>query len=275
MVIFTGCGVRINGKDYELFTVDKKEKSSILDAIGSESSEESTISEDRGDAEKLVLSVNSGNIEIEKSETTDIKIKADKKVKGASQSDKNTILKNMNIAIERVDKTLKIVVKTEDKKDFWDWLKENYKAFQVSINYEIWLPEGINAIDVTAGAGNIEIENISSELVIDNGVGNIDIQEFTAYGNTKISTGAGNIDFDGNLDNISSFEVSTGAGNIDFDVPEDTKMSLEANTGVGMLSGDFINKNSDNRFSFKGDINGGGPKVKISSGVGNVSVDND
>jgi hypothetical protein len=52
-------------------------------------------------------------------------------------------------------------------------------------------------------------------------------------------------------------------------------MFLEAHTGFGLLSGSFIKKNDNIKLSFEGDINGGGPKVKLNSGVGNVSVDND
>lgn len=275
LVLTTGCGIRINGKEYELFSVDEKEKPGVLSAIGSEASDEFTTSVNREDAEKLMLSVNAGNIDFESSDNSEIKIEADKKVRGASQNDKNTVLENMNIVLERDGKNLKIVVKTKDKKDFWDWLRDNYNIFQVTIDYKISLPKGISAIDVNTGAGNINVLDLSTEISINTGAGNIVIQKVTALGSNKISTGAGNINFIGSIDDIKSLKVSTGAGNINFNAPKDSRMSLEAHTGIGILSGSFINKNDNNKFSFEGDINGGGPKVKLSSGVGNVSVDKD
>ncbi len=275
MVLTSGCGVKINGKEYEMFSVGEKEKSGVMSAIGSEASEEFTTSVNVEDAEKLMLSVNAGNIDFQNSDNSKIKIEADKKVRGASENDKDTILENMNIVLERDGKNLKIVVKTKDKNDFWEWLKDNYNVFQVTINYKISLPKGISAIDVNTGAGNIEVQNLSAELSINTGAGIIDVDEVTALGSNKLNTGTGNIDFSGNVDDIKSFEASTGAGTIDFNVPEDSRMSLEAHTGIGLLSGSFIKKNDNNKFSFEGDINGGGPRVKLNSGVGNVSVDKD
>jgi hypothetical protein len=90
---------------------------------------------------------------------------------------------------------------------------------------------------------------------------------------SSLNTGAGNIDFSGNADKISSFDASTGIGNIKFEVPEGTKMSLDADTGIGVLSGEFINTTNDEKFHFEGDINGGGPGVKLNTGAGNVKAD--
>ncbi len=274
LVLSTGCGVKINGKEYEFFSLGESEKSSTIGATGSEASKEFTTSVDRENAEKLVLDNNSGNIKIKKSENSQIKIEADKKVRGASQSDKNIVLENMNIALERDGKDIKIVVETKDRRDFWDWLKEDYKAFQVTINYTILIPEGITSVDVNTGAGNVDVKDLSAELKIDTGAGNIDIDRFIGIGSNELSTGAGNISFDGNVYDIESFKASTGAGNIAFEVPEDSRMSLKANTGIGILTGSFIKKNSSIKLSFDEDINGGGPKVELSSGVGNIDVDN-
>ena len=268
-----GCGVRINGREYEFFSSGANDKSNVINEIGSEASKEFVASVDKENADKIVLYNDSGNISIKKSENSQIKVEADKKVRGASQNDKNAVLENMNIAIERDGNLIRIVAETNNKKDFWDWLKDESKTFQVTINYTILLPEGIKAIDISTGAGNVEIEDLSTEIKLNTGAGNIDIDEVISLGNNKISTGAGNIRYDGNIDEIESFKVSTGAGNIEFDVPENSRMSLKANTGIGVLSGSFIKKNSNIKLSFDEDINGGGPKVEISSGVGNIDVD--
>ncbi|QNU68162.1 hypothetical protein EHE19_006975 [Ruminiclostridium herbifermentans] len=268
-----GCGVRINGREYEFFSAGGKDKSNLISEIGSQASDEFAASVDRENAEKIVLHNDAGNIIVKKSEDSQIKIEADKKARGASQNDKNTVLENMNIVIERDGNVIKIVAETNNKKDFWDWLKDEYKAFQATIDYTISLPEGIKAVDISTGAGNVEVDDLSTELKLNTGAGNIDIDEVISLGKNEISTGAGNIRFDGNIYDIESFKVSTGAGNIQFKVPEDTRMSLKANTGIGVLSGSFIKKNSNIKLSFDEDINGGGPKVELKSGVGNVEVD--
>lgn len=275
LILTTGCGVRINGNDYELFKVSDEDKHELSFGIGSESSNTQQISEDKQDGEQFFVDSNAGNIEIKKSDSTQVEIKADKKVRGSSDDDKQTILDNMNIALERDGKIIKVVIKTKDGKDFWDWQKDKFRTYQININYYISLPQGINLINADTGAGNIDIKDAAAKLTLDTGAGNIVVKDVTALQDSTLSTGAGNIDFEGDVDDISSFDASTGAGNIDFQVPGDTEMSLEADTGIGVLSGDFIDSDEDNKFHFSGDINGGGPSVTLDTGVGNISVGKD
>jgi len=291
LILSTGCGVRINGKDYELFTVSHKDKDNIFNIVGSESSSNQEISDEKKDGEQISVSYDAGNIDIKKSGTTQIEIKAEKKVRGASDEEKKNILDNMNIELERDGKVISIVIKTKDGNDFWAWRKKNFKVFQVSINFEISLPDGINVIEVSTGAGNVGINDVSSKLLVstgagnidingtssslslNTGAGNIDIQNVVALEENLLHTGVGNIDFEGDFNKISSFDASTGAGNVAIEVPENTKMSLKADTGVGTLSGSFIKLNDDSKFHFVGDINGGGPTVKLNTGVGIIKAD--
>ena len=272
LVLSAGCGVRINGKEYELFSVSEKDKENILVDLD-ESQDNQQITEEKQDGEQFVVSNNSGNISIEKSEGTQIKIEVDKKVRGASKDKKDTILDNMNVKLERDGKVIKVEVKTNNGEDFWDWQKDNYKALQITLNYDISLPEGIDVIEVNTGAGNIDVNDVSAKLSLETGAGNIDVQDVVALEDNSLNTGAGNIDFNGNIDKISSFEASTGVGNVKFKVPEGTKMSLNADTGVGVLSGEFIKTRTEDKFHFSGDINGGGPEVNLNTGVGNVKAD--
>lgn len=280
LILATGCGVRINGKDYELFKAsENEEKDNIFSGIvsgigiGSESSDGQELLEEKQDGEQFVVSNNAGNIKFKKSSTSQIEIKADKKVRGASSESKKSILDNMNVKLERSGKVIKVVLKTKDGNDFWEWQKDNFKAFQVTINFDISLPEGVNVIEASTGAGNIDVNDVVSKLLLNTGAGNIDVEGVAAIGDTSLQTGAGNIDFDGNVNDISSFDISTGVGNVKFEVPENTKMSLEADTGVGVLSGSFIKTEDNNKFHFVGDVNGGGPSVKLNTGVGNVKAD--
>jgi hypothetical protein len=272
LILATGCGVRINGHDYELFKATEEDSDDIWSAVGSESGKNQNISENRDEAEQFVLPTGNGNVEIKKSTGSQIGIKADKKVRGSSSKNKNTVIENMNIVLERDGNVVKVVVKTKDGNDFWDWRKENYASITATVNYEISLPDGINAVEVSIGVGNIDVKDISAKLTLNTGAGNIDMRNVTAIEDNLLDTGAGNIEFEGTIDNISSFEASTGAGNVELKVPEATKMSLEADTGIGNLSGYFIEDNHD-KFHFEDDINGGGPDVKLDTGVGNVEVD--
>ncbi|OPX42224.1 hypothetical protein CLHUN_38740 [Ruminiclostridium hungatei] len=292
-LIAAGCGVRINGKEYEFYKSNQSEKknSSIFDGIGQETADKQEFTQDKVEGEELKVKTNAGNVEIRKNDGSGIAINADKKVRGTSAEAKKTILENMIISLEQSGDKLEVVVKTKDGEDFWDWQKENYKTYQITINYTIKVPEGIKSLNISTGAGNVNMESLAEKVKTSTGAGNIDINEMNAQfdlstgagnididnssakGDCKLSIGAGNVDFEGNIDAVDEFDASTGMGNLDFNVPEETKMTLEASTGVGILSGSFVKTNEDSKFRFKGDINGGGPTVKLSTGVGNVVVD--
>lgn len=272
-ILAAGCGVRINGKDYELFRVDDKDKNGILNGLGTEMSRDQELIEERQDSLHLTISNSVGEIEIKRSDVDSIKINAKKRVKGSSDETKNNILDNMNIKLERNDNEIKVVVKTKDGEDFWKWQSETLKVYSPSIDYEISIPEEFNELNVTSGVGDIRISNMTAELTVTTGVGEIKLKEVNALGDSAIKSGTGDITFEGNIDRVNSFDATTGVGEVSFKVPESTKMSLKANTGVGSLTGDFIKVSGDFKFKFSGDINGGGPSVNLKTGVGDVKAD--
>jgi hypothetical protein len=63
LLLSTGCGVKIDGKDYVLFK--SNEKNNIFENMHSESSVSKEISAERENSEELSINNNSGNIEIE------------------------------------------------------------------------------------------------------------------------------------------------------------------------------------------------------------------
>lgn len=272
-VLSTGCGVRINGKDYELFSVKDKDRNGILSGLGSEVTQNQELSGEILEAEQLNIKSSVGGIEIQKSGDSQITVKAVKKVKGSTEETKNNILDNMNIQFERDGKIINIVVKTKDDKNFWDWQTDNFKIYSPSIDYEITIPENINKVQVNTGVGDIDVGDVTSNLKLYTGVGEINVDNVAALGDTVLKTGTGDIGFEGNIDNLNSMDANTGVGEIDFRAPEGSKMSLKASTGVGELSGDFIKLTGDFKFKFEGDINGGGPSVILKTGVGDVKAD--
>lgn len=310
-LLAVGCGVRINGKEYEIYKAKPNSVNNIFGGIGTESTDTQEFTQEEQGAELFKLSISAGNIDIEKSSDSTISVIAEKKVRGASADIKKEILDNMNLSIDRSGDNIELAVKTKDGKDFWNWHKNNYKSYQVTVNLDLKVPDSVKGIDADTGAGNVSIESLPSKVTVNTGAGNINIlgaqekvvadtgagnitvesadasmdistgtgniniDDSSARGAVKIDAGAGNVDFSGKIDDIDSFVCSTGVGNVGLDVPENTKMTLEADTGVGNLSGYFIQTDKNNKNHFKGDINGGGASVKVNTGAGNISVDRD
>lgn len=269
----SGCGVKINGKNYELFNSGENRENTLFDAIGPESSASQELAVKVEGTAQIKLSSNAGNIKINKANDSEIHVKAYKKVRGASEEVKKEILDNMNVLLEQENGQMQVVIKTKDDQDFWKWQASNYREYQVTLNIEVSLPASIEKVTATTGAGNISMEDVDVEISFHTGAGNIDVDNSAAKGKSKLTTGAGNVSFTGKVDEVDSFEATTGVGNVKFEVPNSTKMNLKADTGVGILSGSFVKTSDNNKFHFQGDINGGGPEVKLNTGVGNIKAD--
>ncbi len=279
LILTAGCGVRINGKDYTIFKANQEVGNKGGDVVSEETSGSGTeegnnkITEKVGTGEVLTISNSAGNITVKKSDDTNLVVEVQKKIRGVSSQKIKDAFRSANLRLERDGKSLNVVLETKDGENFWDWNKHELSLLKCSVNYIVSVPEGLKEINAETGAGNIDIKDVSVMITANTGAGNIDLDNVSAIGETTLETGTGNVDFDGNIEKVTKFNASTGVGNVRFKVPENTKMSLNAETGLGHLSGFFVDSDKKVNNSFNGDINGGGPEVELSTGVGNTEVE--
>lgn len=279
LILTAGCGVRINGKDYTIFKANQEVDNKGGDVASEETGGSGTvegnnkITEKVGTGEVLTISNSAGNITVKKSDDTNLVVEVQKKIRGVSSQKIKDAFRSANLRLERDGKSLNVVLETKDGENFWDWNKHELSLLKCSVNYIVSVPEGLKEINAETGAGNIDIKDVSVMITANTGAGNIDLDNVSATGETTLETGTGNVDFDGNIEKVTTFNASTGVGNVRFKVPENTKMSLNAETGLGHLSGFFVDSDKKVNNSFNGDINGGGPEVELSTGVGNTEVE--
>ncbi len=279
LILTAGCGVRINGKDYTIFKANQEVDNKGGDVASEGTSGSGTvegnnkITEKVGTGEVLTISNSAGNITVKKSDDTNLVVEVQKKIRGVSSQKIKDAFRSANLRLERDGKSLNVVLETKDGENFWDWNKHELSLLKCSVNYIVSVPEGLKEISAETGAGNIDIKDVSVMITANTGAGNIDLDNVSATGETTLETGTGNVDFDGNIEKVTTFNASTGVGNVRFKVPENTKMSLNAETGLGHLSGFFVDSDKKVNNSFNGDINGGGPEVELSTGVGNTEVE--
>lgn len=159
----------------------------------------------------------------------------------------------------------------------------------VHIDVIVYMPASWS-VEFNTGAGNVEIDPVDGDVTGSTGAGNVTLDG--VGGLTDLQTGAGNIDIDGaggridvrtgagNVDVTlvraldKRSEVRSGAGNVTVYVDRDLSLDIDARASVGSAScafglrerGEFLSR------SCEGEINGGGPELSLTSGVGNVSV---
>jgi DUF4097 and DUF4098 domain-containing protein YvlB len=176
----------------------------------------------------------------------------------------------------------------------------------VSIDYDITTPKGTNleansgsgdlhltdiggSLKANTGSGTIEATGISGRVVLGTGSGDIraemhaapDVKAETGSGSIKLrgvngglfaETGSGDIDVEGQPG--TNWKLETGSGSVTLDTGGRAKFSLDATTGSGSVHSDppITTHGSLERHHVTGDINGGGPTVRVETGSGDVRI---
>ncbi|AXC14380.1 hypothetical protein ACPOL_5124 [Acidisarcina polymorpha] len=180
-----------------------------------------------------------------------------------------------------------------------DWLRN------ISIDYEITMPRNAN-VEAGTGSGDLRISEISGGLKAGTGSGSIDvhgiggavelntgsgdihaelvnpsmtkaqtgsgsIRLYGVVGSLKADTGSGEIEIEGQP--TSDWKLQTGSGSVGLAVGN-SRFSLDASTGSGTVHSDppITTHGSLERHHVVGDINGGGPTVRVETGSGDVRI---
>lgn len=136
-------------------------------------------------------------------------------------------------------------------------------------------------LDLETVSGEISVNTLSGDLAIHGGEGileakgtngDIEVDSFTAD-RLSLSTTSGDISADVRIKETGSADLRTTHGDIDLSIPSDTKANVEAETQSGDVSCDLAlveREESGRRIS--GTLNGGGAKIVVQSGHGDVQV---
>jgi hypothetical protein len=175
----------------------------------------------------------------------------------------------------------------------------------ISINYEIQAPAGTilgatsgsgNIVDegvgqnakLQTGSGDITASSLQGPFTVETGSGNITAEQ-TGEGDVKAQTGSGNIEIkeihgsfyaqtgSGDINATGTpaapWTLQTGSGNIDIRSGS-AALTLDASTGSGSVTTDheMLVQGSLDRHHIKGNLNGGGPLVRLETGSGEIHV---
>ena len=180
-----------------------------------------------------------------------------------------------------------------------DWFRN------ISIDYEITTPRGSN-VNAGSGSGDLRISGVSGGLKASTGSGSIDANgiggavaldtgsgdikaDLNSPSSTKVQTGSGSIRVNGVVGGLkagtgsgdieiqgqptSDWKLETGSGSVTLTVGS-AHFSLDASTGSGSVHSDppISTHGSLEKHHIMGDINGGGPTVRVETGSGDIRI---
>jgi len=138
-----------------------------------------------------------------------------------------------------------------------------------SVRLQILVPPGTQ-LQLSLGAGTVDIQGLTGGVEVNNGAGNVDIQ--SAEGQVRVDLGAGNINYEG----IPSGDcrLNTGAGNIDLNLRPDADARIDLSTNIGNLTvSGFDVAGQVSARSAQGTIGtGGDASITARTNAGNVTL---
>jgi len=265
-------------------------------AVSAETESQNSIPFDRklsvsGEAQ-LMVSTGSGNIHLTRGSGSEIHIHGQVRVnRDGSEEQARQIAANPPI-----EQTGNVIRVGQQHEEHWEG---------ISIDYEIEAPAG-TLLGATSGSGNIVDEGVGQNAKLETGSGDITANslqgpftvrtgsgnitaEQTGEGDVKAETGSGNIEIkevhgsfhaqtgSGDIKATGTpsapWTLQTGSGNIDI-WSGNAPLTLDGSTGSGSVITDheMLVQGSLDRHHIKGNLNGGGPLVRVQTGSGEIHV---
>jgi hypothetical protein len=180
-----------------------------------------------------------------------------------------------------------------------DWMRN------ISIDYDVTAPKGTQ-LEASSGSGDLRLQDLGGPLKANTGSGSIEANGFSgrvqlqtgsgdiraglqSANDVKATTGSGSIHLQGAEGALfaetgsgdmeigghpnSDWKIETGSGSVTLNVGG-AHFTLDASTGSGSVHSDppITMHGSIERHHVQGDINGGGPTVRVETGSGDVRI---
>ena len=250
------------------------------------------------------IDIDHGNIEVETTSENRVLIELERIAKADDEEIAQRMLDRHEYAFDKRSNDVYIRSRYDDDKGF---LKKWRRRTRLKIHVVVRVPErysvdfssgagNVDIVDVEGliegrtGAGNIVIDGVRGIVEISSGAGNVEIAGDVER--AEVSTGAGNINLHGLQGAIEATtgagnvfaeitdqpnqdsDLSSGAGNVTVHLADDVSVYVDATAALGSADCDFPLKVEKKwlKKSFSGEINGGGPELRMYAGVGNVTL---
>ncbi len=255
----------------------------------------------------LYLDMDHGNIEVEATGGSHVLIELERIAEADDRQQAEELFKRHDYEFNPSGNDVRIRSRYDDDKGFLNRWRSRHR---LKIRVLVKVPERYN-VDFTSGAGNVDVSGLEGRIEGRTGAGNITLANLR--GTVDVSSGAGNIDLAGDVEQVKvhtgagnvdlngltgAVEASTGAGNVTAEITRQPRQASSLSSGAGNVTVRLANRigvyveassalgSADCDFalkvegkwlkkSFSGEVNGGGPELRLHTGVGNVALKRD
>lgn len=229
-----------------------------------------------------------GGVTLEAWDRNEVRIQAQKKVRGGSDEAARQVMKDTRIEVSRTAEGLKITTRLPKRDNgLVSWLTG--KQVNVAVEYRVWVPRSAR-LDIGSVNGGVQLTGTHGRAHLQTTNGAISVARVT--GDLELSTTNGGIDvtdsagavraastnggIDVRLTDVpggGDLSLSTTNGGVSIQLPRDIRATVDASTLNGRVSSDFaVGGATKSRRSVKGDINGGGGTLRIRTTNGSIQI---
>lgn len=200
-----------------------------------------------------------------------VRVEAVKKVKAGDRAAAREIMQKLRIDIERRGDHLEIDTELPRRENgLLDWVFGN--QVNANVSYTISVPHSTD-IEVDTVNGKIEVRGVAGRVVADTTNGGIHMSD--VRGSVDAGTTNGGIEVA--LSEVAgdrAMRFSTTNGGIRLSLPRDVRASVEADTTNGGIDMEGLHADvrSHGRRHLKADVNGGGPRIELSTTNGGIRI---
>jgi DUF4097 and DUF4098 domain-containing protein YvlB len=125
---------------------------------------------------------------------------------------------------------------------------------------------------LASSSGNLALDGCTGPLDLQTGFGNVEVRN-GAEAQLALKTDSGEIRFSGSLDAQGEHRVESNFGSVRLVLPAESAFDLDAETGFGSIDSEFpVTVSQFEEKHMVGEVNGGGPLLRIRSSSGNVTL---
>ena len=224
MIFVAGCTSFLKVDEDIVKDVSDKITDTLINTVGQERAErQESRAVESADKDTLNIISSVGNISIERHQADDTAIEINIASKAGSKERAEEILESYTY----------IINENESSIDVDTSFKNLLNDVNLSVDLVIYIPSNIKEINVSSNVGDINISGISGNLRVNSNVGNVMIDKSEASYNIKVDVGNINLK-DGTATGDSKLNANTGEIDIYFhDISGSS--SITAETGVGNI----------------------------------------
>jgi hypothetical protein len=179
---------------------------------------------------------------------------------------------------ELTNGNLTVIGEIEDNNNWVRNLKVEFKL-RIPVDYNVILDTSGGSLSIEDLKGHVNARTSGGSISVGNVVGDVNlntsggsINTDTITGNLNAHTSGGSINITVNKQLTEDAKLTTSGGSITAYLMEKIQIELDASTSGGRVKSDFSVAGRVKKHSVKGLINGGGPKLTLTTSGGGVRI---